>query len=147
MADPDPYTHSESWLVRTFELDSYGHVNNAVYLNYAELVAVEHAEILGLGRTWSDANGGVWAVREHHITYHRPAVYRDRLRLTTTLESMDRARCTRRTLIERESDGALLAEVVTDWVWLRAADLRPGRIPAELMAAWKERRPLPGAPG
>jgi acyl-CoA thioester hydrolase len=146
MADPDPYTHSESWLVRTFELDSNGHVNNAVYLNYAELVAVEHAEILGLGRAWTDANGGLWAVHEHHITYHLPAVYRDRLRLTTRVEAMDRARCTRRTLIERESDGALLAEVVTEWVWLRIADQRPSRIPAELLTAWKERRPLSGAP-
>jgi acyl-ACP thioesterase len=31
----DRLEHTEQWRVRTFELDSNGHVNNAVYLNYA----------------------------------------------------------------------------------------------------------------
>ena len=64
--------HSEQWRVRTFELDANGHVNNAVYLNYAEQVAVDHAEALGYGREWSERHQIGWAVREHHVVYHRP---------------------------------------------------------------------------
>jgi acyl-CoA thioesterase FadM len=42
----------------------------------------------------------------------------------------------RRTLIHRESDGALLMEVTTLWVWIRT-DGRPTRIPRELRDAWR----------
>ena len=77
----DRLEHSEQWRVRTFELDSNGHVNNAVYLNYAEVVATEHA--LGYGRAWTEQHQIGWAAREHRVVYHRPAGYRDLLRVTT----------------------------------------------------------------
>ena len=125
--------HSEVVRVRTYELDSNGHVNNAVYLNYAEQVATEHAEALGYGREWSERLGVAWAVREHQIVYHRPAGYREEIRLTTRVQAMSGVRATRYTTIRRESDGELLAEVTTQWVCIRAADQRPTRIPADLV--------------
>jgi acyl-CoA thioester hydrolase len=129
----DRLEHSEQWRVRTFELDSNGHVNNAVYLNYAEQVAVDHAEALGFGREWAEHHQVAWAVHEHHITYHRPALYRDLLRLTTRVQAMGGVRATRHTTIHREPDGELLAEVTTQWVCVRLADQRPTRIPADLL--------------
>lgn len=132
----DRLEHSEQWRVRTFELDSNGHVNNAVYLNYAEQVAVDHAEALGYGREWAERNEVAWAVREHHVVYHRPAVYRDLLRLTTRVKSMSGVRATRYTTIRREDDGELLAEVTTQWVCLKLPEQRPTRIPADLMGAY-----------
>ena len=128
--------HSEQWRVRTFELDSNGHVNNAVYLNYAEQVAVDHAEALGYGREWAERNGIAWAVREHHVVYHRPAVYRDLLTLTTRVVSMGGVRAVRQTTITREPDGVQLAEITTEWVCVRISDQRPTRIPADLLAGY-----------
>ena len=61
--------------VRQYELDVLGHVNNAVYLNWVEQVAIDHVEALGFGREWSVAQGGGWVVREHRVTYHRPVRY------------------------------------------------------------------------
>jgi acyl-CoA thioester hydrolase len=132
----DRLEHSEQWRVRTFELDSNGHVNNAVYLNYAEQVAVDHAEALGFGREWAERQQIAWAVREHQVVYHRPAVYRDLLRLTTRVQSMSGVRATRYTTIRREPDGELLAEVTTQWVCLKIPEQRPTRIPADLMASY-----------
>lgn len=128
--------HSEVIRVRTYELDSYGHVNNAVYLNYAEQVATEHAEALGYGREWSERQGVAWAAREHHVVYHRPAGYLEALRLTTRVQEMSGVRIVRYTTIRRESDGELLAEVTTQWVCIRASDQRPTRIPADLVAGF-----------
>ena len=45
-------------------------------------------------------------------------------------------RIVRYTTIRRESDGELLAEVTTQWVCIRAADQRPTRIPADLVAGF-----------
>jgi acyl-CoA thioester hydrolase len=141
-ADPaavDRLEHSEQWRVRTFELDSNGHVNNAVYLNYAEVVATEHAEALGYGRAWTDRHQIGWAVREHRVVYHRPAGYRDLLRVTTRVGAMGGVRATRHTEIRREPGGELLAEVETTWVCVRRSDQRPTRIPSDLLDRYADR--------
>jgi acyl-CoA thioester hydrolase len=125
------------WRVRSYELDSNGHVNNAIYLAYAEEVAALHAEVLGFGRAWTQAQGRAWVVRKHDIIYHRPADYGDELDLTTVVTAMRGARATRATSI-RLSTGPLLAEAVTEWVWVRTSDGRPTRLPPELIGAFAE---------
>jgi acyl-CoA thioester hydrolase len=123
------------WRVRSYELDSNGHVNNAVYLAYAEEVAVLHAEARGFGHEWTAQQGGAWVVRKHDIVYHRPARLSDQLELTTTVLEMRGARGLRRTRIELV-EGPLLTEIETEWVWVRVADGRPTRLPEELRKAF-----------
>jgi acyl-CoA thioester hydrolase len=122
--------------VRSYELDSNGHVNNAVYLGYAEEVATLHAEALGLGRAWAQGQGGMWVVHRHEITYVTPAGYGDDLELRTTVESMRGARAVRRTTMHRTLDRRAIAEIRTEWVWVRASDSRPARLPPEAIAAF-----------
>jgi acyl-CoA thioester hydrolase len=116
----DPWRFTVRYPVRQYELDVLGHVNNSVYLNWVEQVAIDHVEALGFGRAWSLERGGAWVVREHHVTYHRPVEYGD-------------VRGLRRTEIHREADGALTTEVMTQWIWVRASDGRPTRVPADLL--------------
>ena len=123
------------WRVRSYELDSNGHVNNSVYLAYAEEAATLHAEALGFGRAWTQEHAGAWVVRKHEITYRRPAIYGDELEITTTVTSMRGARGMRHTLIKR-AEGPDVAEVTTEWVWVRADDGRPLRLPAELLSTF-----------
>jgi acyl-CoA thioester hydrolase len=122
--------------VRSYELDSNGHVNNAVYLAYAEEVAVLHAETLGFGHEWTRLQGGAWVVRKHEITYYRPARFGEDLELTTTVVGMRGARAERRTTISLVDGGPLLTEITTEWVWVRASDGRPMRVPDALLAAF-----------
>jgi acyl-CoA thioester hydrolase len=136
----DPWEFHGRWPVRLYELDSNGHVNNAVYLNYVEQVALEHVEAMGFGRDWYIAKGGGWFVREHHATYHRPATFGDFLLLTTIPLRMGAATGERYTTIHRESDGDLLTEVRTLWAWVRE-DGRPGRIPEELRSLFRRGPP------
>jgi acyl-CoA thioester hydrolase len=119
--------------VRSYELDSNGHVNNAVYLSWAEEIATEHAEAAGFGRDWSIGKGGGWVIRRSEIVHHRPAMYRDEVELTVRVELLKGVRGVRRTLIRRSSDGELLAEVLTEWVWVRLSDGRPAPVPKELV--------------
>ena len=130
-----PAVYTTRWRVRVYELDPNGHVNNAVYLNWAEQLATEHAEAAGFGPAWTAAQGGAWVVHRHEISYRRPAVYGDELALTTRVEQVRGARGVRRTTIARVADGAPVAEILTEWVWVRLADGRPGRVPAEVVAA------------
>jgi acyl-CoA thioester hydrolase len=119
--------------VRSYELDANGHVNNSVYLAYAEEVATLHAEGLGFGRQWTLDNGGTWVVHRHEIVYHRPAVAGDELELTTRVTQMRGARGLRATSI-RLLDGRPVAEVLTEWVWVRTTDGRPTRVPEAMVS-------------
>ena len=123
--------------MRSYELDSNGHVNNSVYLAYAEEVAVLHAEALGFGRAWAVLQGGAWVVRKHEIVYHQPALYGDQLELTTTIVGMRGARAVRQTSITRV-EGPRLADIVTEWVWVRASDGRPIRVPQALLEVFQD---------
>jgi acyl-CoA thioester hydrolase len=123
------------WRVRSYELDSNGHVNNSIYLAYAEEVAALHAEALGFGRVWTIERGGAWVVSRHTIVYRRPATYGDELELTTRVVSMRGARAERATTIAL-ANGPLVAELTTEWVWVRASDGRPLRLPPEVIAAF-----------
>jgi acyl-CoA thioester hydrolase len=111
-------------------MDALGHVNNAVYLHYAEEAAVDHSRRLGYDDArWRDI-GGTWVVRRHEIEYRAPAVAGDDLEVTTEVVAWDRVSASRHTTISR--DGKLLAEATTLWIWV---DLngRPRRIPPEVL--------------
>jgi acyl-CoA thioester hydrolase len=128
----DPLHYSERWRVRNIELDSNGHVNNSVYLAWAEEIATRHAEAAGYGRAWSEERGGGWVIHKSEITYHRPAVYSDVVEVSVDVELIRGARGIRTTRITRAHDGELLAELWTEWAWVRLTDGRPMRVPPEL---------------
>lgn len=129
-----PIQHTVRVRVRHYEMDSVGHVNNAVYLHYVEDAAIEHARVLGFDEARWREIGGVWVVRRHEIDYKLPAIAGDELDVTTRIVAMDRVKATRRTQIVRVGDGALIAETLTFWVWV-GPDGRPRRLPPEVLAS------------
>src|SRR5579864_5275637 len=104
--------------VRQYELDSLGHVNNAVYLNYLEQAAIDHATALGFSQERLRALGGVWVVRRHEIDYLGAAVAGDELAITTWPESLTGVRATRCYEIRHVPTGKRLVAARTLWVWV-----------------------------
>ncbi len=135
MPATDPLVHTARWRVRHYECDPNGHVNNAVYLGWAEEIAIEHADLSGFGPAWTAAQGGQWVIHRQQITYHHPAVYGDEVALTVRVELVRGVRGHRRTEIRRGRDDRLLADVATEWVWVRRGDGRPAPVPPAVVAA------------
>lgn len=134
---PEKRRHTLRVKVRHYEMDSLGHVNNAVYLHYVEEAAIEHSRLLGFEEArWRDL-GGTWVVRRHEIDYRLPAVAADELDVTTEVVSLERAHATRRTTIVRVADGALIAQASSVWVWV-GLDGRPRRLPTGVVDAFVE---------
>jgi len=129
--------HTERWTVRTYEGDENGHVNNAVYVQWAEHLTARHAEATGFGREWSIERGGAWLVRRHEVVYHRPARRFDEVELKVRVVSVSGVRGRRQTTIRRAADGTLLAEIASEWVWVRLSDGRPSAVPSEIVDAYR----------
>jgi acyl-CoA thioester hydrolase len=113
-------------------MDALGHVNNAVYQNYLEQVAIEHSEHLGFCfDTYKDL-GGVFVMRRVEIDYLRPAVAGDTLEVTTWLKEMRGSRALRCYEIRKESQDDLLVTAQALWVWVDVKTMRPRPIPSLL---------------
>ncbi len=118
--------------IQPADIDELGHVNNVVYLRWAQEIAIAHWQSLASAEMLAKY---VWVVARHEIDYRAP------LMLGDVAEA--------RTWVEPASKGALwlamspsprlaptqpCAEVVSSWCLLDAATRRVKRVPAEIVA-------------
>jgi acyl-CoA thioesterase FadM len=61
---------SRRFRVRYDELDSFGHLNNAVSLKYLQEAATQASEDAGYGHRWYEERGVGWVMRRLEIRYH-----------------------------------------------------------------------------
>ena len=118
--------------VRSYELDSFGHVNHAVFLHYFEAARFEALEQAGFDPTELARRGwGIHVVRIE-VEYHREVRLGDRLRIRTRTEQLRNSSFILKQELSnrtRDDEVAATARVVVVWV---GEDGRPMRIPDEV---------------
>jgi len=119
--------------VRHYELDTLGHLNNAVYQNYLEQAAIEHMEYLKFSLDRYQQLGGVFVLRRIKIDYLRPAFAGDTLEITTWIQEMRGSRSIRHYEIHKQGDQQLLVTAEALWVWVDTKVMRPKAMPKELL--------------
>lgn len=120
------------------DIDSAGHVNNAVYFNYIEDVGMQAARHFGWPMQRSLAAGFGIMARQHRIEYKQPARLDDELLITTWVIPDGRSTAFRVYTITRPADGAVIARARSRWVWVDLQTGRPMRIPDDFMADFAE---------
>lgn len=131
-----PPTSTTLFKVRHYECDAFGHLNNANYLRFMEEAAFDASAAVGYDRARYLALGRLWLARETEIEYLRPAYYGDALAVHTWVEDFRRVRSRRRYRFVRQPNDELIAQAVTDWVYLDAATRYPVAVPPEMVAAF-----------
>lgn len=109
-------------------VDLNNHVNNVVYVQWMQDVAVMHSDTVN-GTQATHAAGGSWVARAHAIEYLSPAFAGEEVTALTWVVDFRRVRSRRRYRFVRSGDGTVLARGETDWVFVDAATGRPRRIP------------------
>lgn len=118
---------AHSFAVLSEAIDYQGHVNNVVYLQWIQDVALAH---------WnSDAPEDIrkrygWWVSRHEIDYKRPAFAGENITAKTWVGGWKGVTCDRYTEITRE--GELLVKSVTVWVFIDRETTKPTRITSEV---------------
>ncbi|MFN3265501.1 MAG: acyl-CoA thioesterase [Deinococcales bacterium] len=133
---PAARVHRQHFLVQADDIDELEHVNNSVYLRYADRAAIAHATRVGMNFSAMKAAGNIPVVHEHHIKYHKSALLGDTLEDTTWIADCEGIRSTRYHEIRRVADEALLAQIKTNWIWMDALGMRPKRISGLILAAF-----------
>lgn len=120
--------YTKSFIIPESAIDRLGHVNNVVYVQWMQDLAIEHYSSMG-GLEPIQAIGAVWVVREHRVQYLLPAFAGERIEMRTWVESTRRASSLRKYEFVRATDGKMLVKGETDWVLVDSKSGRPRPIP------------------
>lgn len=100
--------------VEWMDLDSYEHVNNVIYVNYAEEAAAQDFSARG----WSPANlteaGLAVVTKRVHVQYLSIAEWGETLNISTHMLSVNETGGSRYVGVMR-ADGSTVAECILDW--------------------------------
>lgn len=116
------------------DLDALEHVNNAIYVTYAEEAAAQHLASLGWPPQKLAEQGLLLAARRVHIQYLSPAVWGEVLNISTHLLSSN-ASAGMRYIGMTRADGSQVAECILDWAVLDRQTGLPRELPPGLTAS------------
>ena len=116
--------------------DENRHVNNIEYVRKLQESAIAHTRQNGWSPEELHERGWTWVVRSHFIEYLQPCRAGEEVILLTWVSGFKKIRSLRKYRFMRASDGAVLANAETDWVFLDFQKGRPVSIPKEVADAY-----------
>jgi acyl-CoA thioester hydrolase len=119
------------FVARPEHIDELGHVNNAVWVQWMEQVAVAHWRSVA-NPVHQDAY--FWVVVRHEIDYLRPALEGDRIAARTWVGEAPMGAKFDRHVEFTGNDGRVCVRSRTDWAIIDKAAGRPIRVPPEVVA-------------
>jgi acyl-CoA thioester hydrolase len=117
------------FVARPEHIDELGHVNNAVWVQWIQQVAVAHWDAVA-PKEHRDAY--YWVVIRHEIDYLRAAFEGDRITARTWVGEAPKGAKFDRHVEFTGNDGRVCVRSRTDWAIIDKASGRPIRIPAEV---------------
>jgi acyl-CoA thioester hydrolase len=127
---PAPYLASVD--VLPADIDAYQHVNNAVYMTWFDRAAWEHSAALTLPIEKCLRLDRGMAVLRSVISYLKPAVLGDTIRVATwLLPAAGKLRVRRRFQVRREAGNVTLARAEIEYACIELSSGRPMRWPPE----------------
>lgn len=123
--------------VRTYECDSYGHVNNATFLNYFEVARVELLEKMGYDLDGLKNAGFLLVIVKIEVEYKKPAYANDELEISVDWIERGKTSAIFEQDITNVHTNVLIARAKIIWV---ATDLKgkPIAIPEVLLDSYQK---------
>ena len=112
-------------------IDELGHVNNAVWVQWIQQVAVAHWDVVA-DAAHKDAY--FWVVVRHEIDYLRPAHAGDMVTARTWIGEAPQGARSERLMEFVGPDGKACVRAMTQWAIIDKALGRPIRVPPEVIA-------------
>jgi acyl-CoA thioester hydrolase len=117
------------------ELDSFGHLNNAVCVKYMQEAAIQASSDAGYSIQWYDEHAVSWVIRRLEVRYYLQVRYGDEIQVRTWLSECGQCTAVREYEVTRVTDGARVARGRALWVYIDAQTQRPLHLPAEIKIA------------
>jgi acyl-CoA thioester hydrolase len=132
-----PAVYEHHHVVRSDEIDDYGHANNVRYVAWMQSAAVAHSSAQGWTPERYREAGCGWVARTHFIEYLAPAFAQDEIVIRTWVADFKKVTSARRYRMIRARDGTVLARAETNWAFMDLTRAAPRRIPPEVGEAFE----------
>jgi len=131
-----PWGHSSPFIIKARvhanDIDSYGHVNNSVYMRWMDDCARAHSKAVGIDCDLASEFGFGMAVRHSDITYLAAAYEGEELLIGNWVGQSDgRIRISREFEIFRVDDQQRLLQATLTYVCINISTGKPARLPDE----------------
>jgi acyl-CoA thioester hydrolase len=114
------------------DIDELGHVNNIVYLRYAQDIAIAHWRARAAPQM---VDAYVWVVTRHEVDYRAQLGLGDEVQVRTWVDEAPRGPSWIRFVdVYKNGSDKPAAQIKSNWVMLDAQTRRMKRVPAELAA-------------
>ncbi|MGD9764617.1 MAG: thioesterase family protein [Candidatus Binatia bacterium] len=125
--------------VRIYDLDAFGDLRTHVLLRFLWQAASEASAAAGFDVDWYERHGTLWVIRRTQLEVHRPIAHREQLRVHTEVVDIRRVRSQRAYAVRRTDDEAVVAEAITDWVYVDLARRGLAQPPPAMQQAFMPR--------
>ena len=119
---------TDSFKVDQNAIDGLNHVNNVIYLDWAQKIAEKHWSQLS---NTTINNNFVWVVKRHEVDYFLPVFLNDKITLKTYIGESYGVKSER--FVNVLKNDKLVCSVKTTWILLEKATMKPVRIPSEIL--------------
>lgn len=114
-------------------IDELGHVNNVVYLDWAQQIATQHWRHVSPPE---HLESDVWVALRHEVDYRDAAMEGDILEARTWLGEISGVRFARHVDLRKPGATRFSARILTWWCRLDRTTRKPKRIDAEVLSAF-----------
>jgi acyl-CoA thioester hydrolase len=122
----------QRFAVAAGDIDELGHVNNIVYLRYAQEIATAHWRSRASAEM---VDAFVWVVTRHEVDYRAQLQFGDDVEVRTWVDEAPRGPSWVRFVdVHKAGADKVSAQIKSNWVLLDAATRRLKRVPPELAA-------------
>jgi acyl-CoA thioester hydrolase len=128
--------HYETFRVRYYECDAYGHLTNINHLRWMQEAAFGASLAVGYDFAHYSETGYLWLVRETDIEYTTPLEYGVQVQVKTWVADFRRAHSLRRYEFINTRTEQVAARAATDWVYIDTEKLSPVTVPEAMQEAF-----------
>ena len=112
------------------DIDANGHVNNVVYMSWAQDIAIAHWQAR---QPAADQAKWAWIAIRHEVDYRRPLMPGETATVRTWVATEPHGPRFDRFVRVDGPDGAMCAQALTTWCLIDQATGRPARVPREMV--------------
>jgi acyl-CoA thioester hydrolase len=131
-----PLTESRTFCIHHSNCDAFERLRPSGYLRLMQEAAFDASAAAGYDLDAYRELDHNWLIRETDVEFLRPARYGDEVIVTTYVKDFRRIRSQRAYELRDAASGEMMAQAVTDWVYLDMSTGRPAPIPDEMKVAF-----------
>ena len=125
----------QTHVVQEQHIDPNKHLNNIVYVQWMQEIAIAHSDRCGWSTQKYHQNQCTWFAKSHFINYIFPGCLNDNINLETWVDNIKKCSSLRKYHFSNQH-GKCIAQAETQWVFIDIITGRPKSIPQNIKQAF-----------